>query len=187
VTGKELREISREVIYDGRKVRLEVHQIEEADGRRATREIVRHNGSVAILALRRQAGGALEMLLERNYRYSVGDYVLEIPAGTLDRPGEEPLACARRELIEETGYRAAALRPLLAILPSPGLLTERLTIFVAEEVTSGPADPEPGEVIEVVWVPWAEVLRMVRDRKIEDAKTITAILYYELFNRGAGA
>ncbi len=177
----EPKELSRRVIFSGHKVQLELHEIEDPSGRRSTREIVRHNGSVAILALRRRSDGSREVLLERNYRYAFGRWCIEIPAGTLDHPGESPEDCARRELIEETGFCAREMRHLLTIMPSPGFLTERLTIFLAEEPAPGRAALEPGELIEIVWTPWAEVLRMIRAGEIEDAKTIAAVLYYESF------
>ena len=177
----EPKELSRRIIFSGHKVQLELHAIEDPSGRRATREIVRHNGSVAILALRRRTDGSREVLLERNYRYAFGRWCIEIPAGTLDRPGEPPEDCARRELIEETGFRARELKQLLAIIPSPGILTERLTIFLAEDPEPGRSALEPGELIEILWTPWAEVLRMIQAGEIEDAKTITVVLYYESF------
>jgi len=179
------REIDRKVVYDGHKVRLEVHRIEAPDGRQATREVVRHGGSVAVLAFGRGADGGRDVLLERNYRYTVDRYLVEIPAGTLDRGEESPEACARRELEEETGFRAAKLEELFTVLPSPGFLDERLTVFAAEDVTSGEAAPEAGELIEVLWIPWPEALRMVRENEIEDGKTIAAILYYEALRSGA--
>ncbi len=185
-----VRRLAKRVVYDGRKVRLELHDIEDASGRKALREVVCHAGSVAVLAFRRGADGGREVLLERNYRYTTDGYVIEIPAGTLDRQDEQPMDCARRELTEETGYRpapGAGLVEMLSILPSPGLLTERLTVFVTESVIPGQADREPGEIIEVLWVPWTGALRMVRDGEIEDAKTIAALLYYETFGRGGGS
>jgi len=181
MAGREPRCVGTDVVFDGRKVRLEVHQVEAPGGRRTTREIVRHPGSVAVLAFRRGADGGREVLLERNWRYTVGRYVTEIPAGTLDRAGEPPIECARRELAEETGFVARDLAELVAIMPSPGLLTERLTVFVAEDVEQGQASPEPGELIDTLWVPWAEALRRVREKSIEDAKTVVAILYYDAF------
>jgi ADP-ribose pyrophosphatase len=177
----EPKELSRRTIFSGHKVQLELHEIEEPGGRRATREIVRHNGSVAILALRRRSDGSREVLLERNYRYAFGRWCIEIPAGTLDRPGEPPEDCACRELVEETGFCPRELRRLLTIMPSPGILTERLTIFLAEDPEPGQTALEPGELIEILWTPWPEVLRMIRAGEIEDAKTIAAILYYESF------
>lgn len=173
--------ISQKTVYDGRKVRLEVHEVETPDGRRAMREVIRHGGSVAILAFRRDRAGGREVLLERNYRYSVGCHMTEIPAGTLDVPGESPVACARRELQEETGCRAAELRELMTVYPSPGFLGERLTIFVAEEVEPGDAALEPGELITVHWTPWPEALRQVASGEITDAKTVAAILYWDRF------
>ena len=115
MTGREPRQVSRSVVFDGRKVRLEVHQVEDPTGRRATREIVCHAGSVAVLALRPGADGGREILLEHNYRYTVGRYVTEIPAGTLDRDGESPPDCARRELAEEAGLAARRMHELVTI------------------------------------------------------------------------
>jgi len=181
MSNKEPKELSRRVIFSGHKINLELHEIEDPTGRRSTREIVRHNGSVAILALRRRTDGTREILLERNYRYAFGRWCIEIPAGTLDQPGESPEDCARRELIEETGFRALEMSKLFTITPAPGVLTERLTIFLTEGPEPAVAALEPGELIEIVWTPWAEVLRMIRTGEIEDAKTIAAVLYYESF------
>ena len=175
------RSVARTVVYEGRKVRLEVARFTEPDGREVTREIVQHSGSVAILAFRRGQGNQLEVLLERNYRHTVGRYVVEVPAGTLDRPEELPLDCARRELAEETGYQAGRLTPLLSILPSPGVLTERLTIFLAEELQPGRQALEAGEAVDVQWMAWPKALEMVRRGEIEDAKTIVALLFWQEF------
>jgi len=164
--------LSREVVFRGRKVTLEVHRIRDASGREATREVVRHGGSVAVLA--EPEPGVV--LLERVWRYPMGETLLEIPAGTLEE-GEDPAACAVRELAEETGYRAERVRPLLTVATSPGFLTERITIFRAEDVRPGPAAPEAGEQIETVLVPVEEALRMVADGRIADGKTVCALLF----------
>ena len=173
--------LATDVIYQGRKLALEIHHVEDPDGRRADREIVVHKGSVAILAFRDAPGGR-EVLLERNYRYTVGDYMIEIPAGTLDRDGEDPRDCAARELIEETGFRAEVLQRLFTTMPSPGFLTEQLTVYVAERVMAAVSEPEAGELIRIIWTPWAAALDMVRRNEIIDGKTIAALLYYERFS-----
>lgn len=179
------RKISAETVYEGRKLTIEAHQIEDPSGRPATHEVIRHPGSVAILALRTADQGRREVLMERNFRYTAGQVMIEIPAGTLDRPGEPREDCARRELTEETGYRAETMTELLTVMPSPGFLSERLTAFVAEGLTEGQSALEPGEIIEPVWMAWDDVLRMIRDGEIVDGKTIAAVLYYEQFAAGA--
>ncbi len=169
--------LDRKVIYDGRKIRLELHEIEEPGGRRSTREVARHPGSVAIVALRDGSDGRRELLLEHNYRYPLERYLVEIPAGTLDVPDELPIDCAKRELIEETGYRALSIRPLISLHPSPGLLSEMITIFIADRLEPTEAAPEAGELIRVEWVPLDEVLQRISRNEITDAKTIVAVLY----------
>ena len=168
--------LKQECLYRGRKLGLEVHTVRAATGRETTREVIRHGGSVAILAF----PGPGRILLERNWRYALAREMIEIPAGTLE-PGEDPAACAARELAEETGYRAARVELLLAIHPSPGFLSERLDIFLAHDLTPGQAEREAGEEIENWIVPVDEVFAMIRDGRITDAKTVAAVLYWERF------
>lgn len=170
--------LSRERIFEGRKVSLEVHHVRDTAGRETTREVVRHGGSVGILAFPEPG----VVLLERIWRYAVGVEMLEIPAGTLE-PGEDPAACAARELAEETGYRAGRLRPLLAIHPSPGILSERLTIYLASDLEKGVPRREAGEEIENLLVPVDEALAMIRDGRITDSKTVAAVLYWDARQR----
>ena len=163
-------------IFAGRKVALEVHYIRAADGRETTREVVRHRGSVAVLGFPEPG----RVLLVRTWRYAVGREVLELPAGTLEE-GEAPVACALRELAEETGYRAVRLEPLMTLYPSPGILSERLQVYLAEGLEPGEPNREPGEQMETVLVPIEEALAMVRDDRITDAKTVAALLYWSAF------
>jgi len=174
--------LNRETIFTGSKVALEVHRIRAADGREATREVVRHRGSVAILA--EPAPGML--LLEKVWRYPVGDDLLELPAGTLEE-GEEPAACAIRELAEETGYRAARVERLLTVYTSPGFLDEQITLYLATDVTPGEPAREAGEVIENVLLPVEEALAMIADGRIRDGKTVCGILYWQAYRHGVGA
>jgi ADP-ribose pyrophosphatase len=169
---------ARETVFSGRKVALEVHHIRDASGRETTREVLRHGGSVAILAF--PAPG--RVLLERNWRHALEQDMIELPAGTLE-PGEDPKACAARELAEETGYRAGRLARLLVIHPSPGILTERLVIFLAQDLEAGPPRREAGEEIENLLVPMDEALAMVRDGRITDSKTVAALLFWDRFGR----
>jgi len=174
--------LKRETLFDGKKVRLEVHHIRDSGGRETTREVIRHGGSVAVIA-EPEPG---KLLLERIWRYAVGGDLLEIPAGTLEE-GEDPAACAVRELAEETGYRAGGVEPLITLYTSPGFLTERITVFVARDVEPGEPAREPGEEIENVLVPVDEALAMIADGRIEDGKTVCGILYWTAIrSRDAG-
>ena len=164
--------LKRETVFAGRKVALEVHLIRGADGREATREVVRHPGSVAILATPEPG----LILMERIWRYAVGAEMIEIPAGTLE-PGEDPEACAARELAEETGYRPGRLRAILRLHPSPGILSERMTVYRAYDLVKGEPAREPGEEIENLLVPVDEALAMIADGRITDAKTVAAVLW----------
>jgi ADP-ribose pyrophosphatase len=169
----------RESIFEGLKVALEVHHIRAPDGREAVREVVRHRGSVAILAFPEPG----KVLLERIWRYPVGAEMYEIPAGTLEE-GEDPALCAARELAEETGYTAGRLEPVLTVHPSPGILTELMTIYLASDLRPGRPAREPAEEIETALVPVDEALGLIRAGRVRDAKTVAAILYWDRFLRG---
>lgn len=168
-----------ETVFAGRKIAVEKRHVRGSDGREAVREIVRHRGSVAILAFP-EAG---KVLLERNWREAVGREMLEIPAGTLE-PGEDPAACVARELAEETGYRAGRLEPMLRLHPSPGITTEEMTVYLASDLAAGPVSPEAGEEIVCVLAPVDEALAMVADGRITDAKTVASLLYWNQWRRG---
>ena len=149
------------------------------DGRRHQREIVQHPGAVTILPMVDEH----HVCLIRNARVAVGKVLIELPAGTLEA-GEDPALAARRELAEETGYLAESLAPLRQFYLSPGILDERMHVFVATGLTPGPAALEPGEDIEPFVISWQEAMAMVHDGRIEDAKTLVALLDYERL-RGA--
>ncbi|MEQ8788381.1 MAG: NUDIX hydrolase [Pirellulaceae bacterium] len=138
------------------------------------REVVRHPGAVTVLPLLDDG----RVCLIRNFRPAVGRTLVELPAGTLE-PNEPPRETAHRELIEETGYRAQSMAPLGEFFLSPGILDERMHLFVATGLTAGEAEREPGEIIENLVVSWDEALAMVDRGEIEDAKTIVALLQYD--------
>ncbi len=116
--------------------------------------------------------------LLRNYRYTVGDTLIEVPAGTID-PGESADSTAPRELTEETGYRAGKITKLTEWFVSPGVFTERMTLYLCEDLTPGPTEHQPDEQLQPFVVPWMEAVTMVQDGRIIDAKSMLAILLYE--------
>lgn len=157
-------------------VRRELAQ--EPGGLTIERDIVHHSGSAVMLA--RDSRGRI--LLVRQFRLPARRAMWELPAGRLDRD-ETPLGAARRELAEETGYRAKRWKRLAAFFPSPGYCSERMTVFLAEGLTPGPTDLDHDEAIETRWFAWREVLQMIRRGKIEDSKTMVGALC--LLLRGA--
>lgn len=174
--------IDRQVIYDGKKVRLEIHHLEDPDtGRRHKREVCVHPGAVVVLPILPDG----KVLLIRNYRYAVGESLLELPAGTIDR-GEEPINCAGRELIEETGYTAGRLKAMGSFFSSPGILSERMHAYAAYDLRPGRQHLEVGEEIELRPTEWEDVIDKIRSGDIRDAKTIAAVLMFERFHKPQG-
>jgi ADP-ribose diphosphatase len=131
------------------------------------RSVVRHAGSAVMMAVDERK----RILLVRQYRLPADKYLWELPAGKLD-PGEKPLQAAKRELAEETGYQARTWKNLSSFWVSPGYVQEKMTIFLATDLTAGEATPMDDERIEARWFTSREVERMIRARKIEDAKTM---------------
>jgi ADP-ribose pyrophosphatase len=144
------------------------------DGREHSREIVVHPGAVTILPLLDDG----RVCLIKNRRIAVGQTLIELPAGTLE-PGEDPAVTAARELIEETGYRAERVEKLCESFMSPGILNERMHVYVARGLTPGETALEAGEQIDPLVVDWSEAVRMATDGTIADAKSLVAILLYE--------
>jgi ADP-ribose pyrophosphatase len=168
-------------IYTGRVVRLDVDTVRFPDGSTGQLELIRHPGAAAIVPCASDPPGAdPTILLIRQYRYATGGQLWEVPAGTLD-PGEDPEACARRELLEETGVTAARLQRLTSIWTTPGFTNEVIHLYLATGLTSGEPSRERDEFIEVVPQPLSRVLALIRDGEIRDAKTVAAILYMAAF------
>jgi len=138
------------------------------------RAIVRHAGSAVMMAVDDRRC----ILLVRQYRLPARAYLWELPAGRLD-PGEKPLAAAKRELEEETGYRARRLRKLISFYPSPGFVSEMMTIFLATDLTAGEAKPMEDERIECRWFSARQVEQMIYSNKIQDGKTIVGYLVWK--------
>jgi ADP-ribose pyrophosphatase len=139
----------------------------DPDGFEIKRAIVQHAGSAVVMALDARS----RILLVRQYRLPARDYLWELPAGRLD-PGETPLQAAKRELMEETGYRARRWRRLASFFASPGYVAEKMTIFVARDLTQGDATPMEDERIRISWFTPPEVEAMIAAGRIADAKTI---------------
>lgn len=166
--------MSRRIIYQGKKIQLVQDTSTASDGQPIVRDIVLHPGAVAILPLPDRD----HVCLLRNRRATVGETLIEIPAGTLE-PGENPDHAAVRELAEETGYSAAAWRKLREFYPSPGVLSEKMFLYVAENLTPGTMKPERDEELEPFVVGWSEALDWAMDGTIKDAKSLVAILLWE--------
>jgi ADP-ribose pyrophosphatase len=171
-------------LADGRKLlscrRFDVVAVEEAlaDGLVREREIVVHPGSVVVVPILEQRGVAdgRQVCLIENQRLSVGRPLLELPAGTLDVAGEAPAAAAARELAEETGWRTGRIEPLGGLWMSPGILRERMHLFLATDLSPGEQALEAGERIVPRLVAWPEAVAMCLDGRIDDAKSVAAIL-----------
>ncbi len=172
----------RRIIFRGRKIDLALQEVALRDGTTAEREVVLHRGAVALVPM----VDADHVCLVRNRRYAIGRTLLEVPAGTID-PGEAPEQTAERELIEETGYRAGSIRRVRDWFVSPGVMDERMFLFLCEDLQPGDTRPELDEELETVVVPWTDALAMVHDGRIEDAKTILAILLCDRIRRGLTA
>jgi ADP-ribose pyrophosphatase len=169
----------RELKFHGRKIEAGTETYQMPDGRLVERDLVLHPGAVAILPL----VDADHVCLLHNHRFIVGETLWEIPAGTLE-PGEAPDDAAVRELAEETGYRAARWRKLTAFYPSPGILSERTHLYMAQELTPGPLHLEAGEQLTPHVVAWSEALAWVLDGRIHDAKTLVALLWWDRLRTG---
>jgi ADP-ribose pyrophosphatase len=170
--------IEKQILYTGRKIRLEIHHLKDDDENRYQQEVCVHHGAVVILPWM----DAKTIVLIRNFRYTVGEPLIELPAGTLEK-GEDPMNCAGRELLEETGFLAGRLTRLSSFYSSPGILTERMHAFAAFDLERSVTSLEVGEQIEPLPTPFAEAVRMCGDGRIVDGKTITTILMYERFFR----
>jgi ADP-ribose pyrophosphatase len=172
--------VEKQVLYAGKKVRLELHHLKDDAGKKHTREICVHGGAVVILPVMDDG----KVLLIRNYRYTVGQYLLELPAGTLEAK-EDPMNCAGRELLEETGYLAGALKALPAFYSSPGILTEKMYCYVATKLTHQGQQLEEGEDIELTPMSLDEAIEGIRTGAIVDGKTIATLLIYDRFHHRA--
>lgn len=167
----EEKTIAKHTVYSGKIVNLRCDEAELPNGRRTKREVVEHPGGVCIAALTEQD----ELLFVRQFRYPYGKTLLELPAGKLN-PGEDPLACGKRELREETGATAALYTSLGVDFPSPGYSAEVIHLFAATNLTFGKQQPDEDEFLEVERIPLEKAAQMVLSGEIPDSKTQIAVL-----------
>jgi ADP-ribose pyrophosphatase len=173
------RLVEKQVLYSGKKVRLELHHLESDQSHtRHIREVVVHPGAVVVLAFTPQD----QVLLIRTRRYAVGQILVELPAGTLEK-GEDPINCAGRELLEETGYLAGRLAAIGNFFTSPGILSEKMYAYAAYDLEQRKPALEEGEEIELMPTPYDQAIAMIKDGQIHDGKTIAALLMYDRFFR----
>jgi len=174
------RTLDSRLVFEGVFLKLFVDHVQSADGHQGTREYLRHPGAVMIIPLL----DAEHVLLERQFRYPLGRSVVEFPAGKID-PGEPPFACARRELLEETGYTARRWSYLGGLHNAIAYSDERIEIFLAEDLErNGSATLDAGETLEVFEAPWRQLLEWVRDGSVTDVKTMVGAFWLEKTLRG---
>lgn len=170
--------ISRRPVHRGRVLDLGIDTVRFPDGSVGELEMARHSGASAVLPVLSPLDSADPIVvLVRQYRYATGGWLLEVPAGRPDRPGEPWDDCARRELEEETGLVAGELRYLTEIYTAPGFTDERIRLYLAYDLRPGTAKHDDDEFVEVVRLPLSETLSAVKDGRITDAKTICTLLY----------
>ncbi len=177
-SDKKAQLLDSHVAYEGPLFRVLRDHLIEPGGRESHRDVIRHNGSVVILAV--DPGKSKKdpwIVIERQYRHAAGQFLWELPAGKMDA-GEKPLDGAKRELAEETGYKAKKWSPLVEYFASPGFLGESMKVFLAEGLIAGDATPEEDENIDFRLVKLSELLEMVDKGKIIDGKTLTTVLLY---------
>ena len=174
--------LSKERKFDGVVIDVEHWKVRLPDGSEGLREIVLHKGAAAVIPVDEQG----RVALVRQYRTPLERETLEIPAGKLDFPGEDPLECAKRELREETGLKAEEWRKLVALRTTPGFCNETIHMYMARGLSQGERDLDDDEFLNVEWMPIERVTNMILEGRIEDSKTIAAVLMAkEILNQQA--
>lgn len=166
--------LSSKELYSGRVFRIELDEVRLPNGKTGSREVVRHNGGVTVLALDESDN----ILFVRQHRYAYGEVLLELPAGKRE-PGEDPALCGMRELEEETGYRAGKFEPLGRVYPSPGYVDEVLYLYLATELEKTTQKLDEDEFLTVEKIPLEEAVELCMNGGIVDAKTMVSILKYD--------
>ena len=175
--NKQARLLASKVVFRGPVFYVSSDRVQEPGGIVARRDMVRHQGSVVILAVDDSRSEA-RVLLARQYRYAAKQLLWELPAGRIDA-GEQPLAAAKRELLEETGYTARQWKRALYFYSSPGFLDETMAMYLASGLIPGQAQPEEDEVIQKRLFPLPAAVRMVMNGRIQDGKTIAGVLWLQ--------
>jgi ADP-ribose pyrophosphatase len=171
--------ISSKLSYKGKVFSVFTDKVLEPSGNINVRDVIRHNGSVVVLAVDESKNPKdPDIIFERQYRHAAGQVLIELPAGRVE-PGESTLAAAKREMIEETGYRAKRWTLLTKYFASPGFLGEWMQIYLARDIREGASQPEADENIEVFRLPLSEALALVDANKIHDGKTLIGLMLYE--------
>ena len=166
----EEKTLSSKIVYDGKVITVIKDDVEVADGHKSFREVILHSGGVVVVALK----DAETILLVKQYRYPLKEVVLELPAGKLE-VGEDPDEACKRELEEETGYRASTWKSLGYINTTPGICTEKLYLYLASDLEFVGEHPDEGEIIKCYEYKLTDVFEMIQSGKINDAKTICAL------------
>lgn len=175
--------LSSRLSYKGKVFNVYTDTVLEPGGHRNTRDVIRHNGSVVILAVDESKNpNDPDIILERQYRHATGQFLIELPAGRIE-PGEKPLAAAKREMIEETGFRARRWTLLTKYFASPGFLGESMQTYLARDIREGVATPEADEHIEIHRIPLSEAMRLVATNQIHDGKTLIGLSLYDAARR----
>lgn len=164
------RKLSSEMKFDGKLIKV-TYDIADVNGKEAWREVVHHPGASAIVAIDEDN----RIIMEKQFRYALNDYLLEIPAGKLDK-GEDPLVCAKRELEEETGIIASEWISLGTIATSPGFCNEVIHLYVAKGLSKGEIHWDEDEYVEVERYTFDELLQRIKEEKIKDSKSLSALL-----------
>ena len=164
------RKLSSEMKFDGKLIKV-TYDIADVNGKEAWREVVHHPGASAVVAIDEDN----HIIMEKQFRYALNDYLLEIPAGKLDT-GEDPLVCAKRELEEETGIIASEWISLGTIATSPGFCNEVIHLYVAKGLSKGEIHWDEDEYVEVERYTFDELLQRISEEKIKDSKTLSALL-----------
>jgi ADP-ribose pyrophosphatase len=177
--------ISSKLAYKGKVFSVFTDKLKEPGGLVHARDVIRHNGSVVILAVDESKNPAdPDIILIRQYRHAAGQFLIELPAGRVDA-NEATLAAAKREMIEETGYRAKRWTLLTKYFASPGFLGEWMQIYLARDLREGTATPEPDENIEIFRLPLSEALALIAANKIHDGKTLIGLMLYDSVRRAS--
>jgi len=182
--SKKARLISSRTVYRGPVFWVTTDHVSEPGGVKVRRDLIHHSGSVVVMPVD-DSREIPRVLLERQYRHAANAYLWELPAGRID-PGESELHAAKRELIEETGYRADHWHRILKFYASPGFMAETMSVYLALGLREGEAEPEEDEVIETRLVALPTAVRMVINGTIQDGKTISSVLWLDHALRTGG-